>query len=563
MSSKQRVSAREVLEDIKSGMTDARLMQKYGLSERGLESLYRKLIERKIIRPSRIDGRGPVAALVLGGESQKTDPSPSLKTVPLSPEPKAAEPPAASGKAAPGADRPKPKAKPDQPSPPPPPPPGIPGMDPEQAKALADDVRQGTHQSELLRRYQMSPSQLKESIADLVAAGYLTASEARQDGPQKDEPARQTIDPNRCPSCKSLVYDGDRRCARCGQYLDIPEDYSGEPLPHEHMEAPETGISEDRYCAWEDQENQGIFGAYLQTASRALLSPTHFFANLPLDAGFVWPILFAVFSMVVSAVFTSLWVQLFHGGAGAAGIFGMLFLIVMTMIISLFVIPIALFVWSGLVHACLMLYGGANTGFQSTFRVLSYSSVTAVFSAIPIVGTIASLWAFYLGTVGLRETHETSTGKAAAAILTPVVVFALLGVIMAFVAAPFTAKRATTNKNMPSFSTSYTGQKLPVEVCEALAEYQASVDSAVSSGDFQQAKTELNTAISELGATLDQFKDHPNIEEVKQKATVYGMTRLSVLAFKQKFGGALGSIDGQMSSKINEFRTALESMCAQ
>ena len=565
MSSKQRISAREVLEDIKTGMTDARLMQKYGLSEKGLESLYRKLIDRKVIKPSRIDGRGPVAALVLDAAAQETASSASPNAAQPPSAPNAAQSPTPTGSVGPETSGPQPKPKRDRPSPPPPPAPGIPGMDSEQAKALAEDVKQGTHQSELLRRYQLSPSQLKERIAELVAAGYLSASETRQDGPKKDEPANKTRDPNRCPSCQSLVYDGDRRCARCGQYLDVPQDAAGPPQEsYDHSESVETGFDEERYCAWEDQEGQGVFGAYLQTASRALLSPTHFFANLPLDAGYVWPILFAVFSMVVSAVFSSLWLQLFYGGLGAAGLFGMLFLVVITMIVSLFVMPIALFIWSGLVHVCLILYGGANTGFQATFRVLSYSSVTAVFSAIPIVGTIASLWALYLGTIGLRETHETSTGKAAAAVLTPPLVFVLLGVIMALVAGPPSGSRASQpGKSPAAFSSNYTGEKLPVEICDALAAYQSKVDSAVSLGDFKQAQEEIKAAIEQLGETLDQFKDHPNIEEVRQKATVFGMTRLSVMAFKQKFGGAFGNVDGQMANKINEFRAALQSMCAQ
>ena len=40
--SKPKISAREVVQDIKSGMTDPELMQKYSLTPKGLESLFSK-----------------------------------------------------------------------------------------------------------------------------------------------------------------------------------------------------------------------------------------------------------------------------------------------------------------------------------------------------------------------------------------------------------------------------------------------------------------------------------------------------------------------------------------
>ncbi len=46
---RRRINAREVVSDIKSGMSDFLLMQKYALSSKGLQSLFRKLLAAGLI----------------------------------------------------------------------------------------------------------------------------------------------------------------------------------------------------------------------------------------------------------------------------------------------------------------------------------------------------------------------------------------------------------------------------------------------------------------------------------------------------------------------------------
>jgi len=56
MPEKKTVSAREVVADIRVGMTDAQLMAKYGLAEKGLESLKKKLLAAGLIVQAGLDG---------------------------------------------------------------------------------------------------------------------------------------------------------------------------------------------------------------------------------------------------------------------------------------------------------------------------------------------------------------------------------------------------------------------------------------------------------------------------------------------------------------------------
>jgi len=60
MPQKRALKAREVVNDIRSGMTDPELMEKNGLSAKGLQSLFRKLLEAKVITPAELEQRRSV-----------------------------------------------------------------------------------------------------------------------------------------------------------------------------------------------------------------------------------------------------------------------------------------------------------------------------------------------------------------------------------------------------------------------------------------------------------------------------------------------------------------------
>ena len=60
----------------------------------------------------------------------------------------------------------------------------------------------------------------------------------------------------------------------------------------------------------------------------------------------------------------------------------------------------------------IMVVGQGHSGFGATFRIVAYSSVTSLAGWIPFVGWIFSLYWLYMVTVGIREMHATTTGKA-------------------------------------------------------------------------------------------------------------------------------------------------------
>ncbi|MDQ3862926.1 MAG: YIP1 family protein, partial [Actinomycetota bacterium] len=77
-----------------------------------------------------------------------------------------------------------------------------------------------------------------------------------------------------------------------------------------------------------------------------------------------------------------------------------------------------------------LIVGSRNSGYEATLRVSAYSSETSLVSWIPFIGWIASLYGIYLAIVGIREVHNTTTGRAAIVVLIPVAVVIVLALII-------------------------------------------------------------------------------------------------------------------------------------
>lgn len=72
-------------------------------------------------------------------------------------------------------------------------------------------------------------------------------------------------------------------------------------------------------------------------------------------------------------------------------------------------------------HVMLLIVGGANRGYETTFRVTSYATFSLIWLfAIPYLGAlIGSIWLMVLLIIGFSKAHEISAGKAALAVLLP------------------------------------------------------------------------------------------------------------------------------------------------
>jgi hypothetical protein len=104
------------------------------------------------------------------------------------------------------------------------------------------------------------------------------------------------------------------------------------------------------------------------------------------------------------------------------------------LILTPIIIVIVLFIWSGIVHLFLMMLGGhkqSTSGYEGTFRAVSYAQVAAVAQIVPFVGPfIAGIWGLVLQILGVARLHRTSTGKAVGAVLLPIVLCCLCGIAL-------------------------------------------------------------------------------------------------------------------------------------
>jgi hypothetical protein len=176
--------------------------------------------------------------------------------------------------------------------------------------------------------------------------------------------------------------------------------------------------------------------SFVDVVRRIVLQPSAFFAGLPRQGSLLGPLVFALVCTEVSVLLVGLLTFLdVPGGVttlfGAQGDQGLL-----AFLGGLVVAPIAgavgVFLTALVTHLLVVLVvGSGHAGFGATFRIVSYSSVTGLVSWIPFVGLIFSLYRLYLATVGIREMHATTTGKALPVVLLPAILVLVLVVVVA------------------------------------------------------------------------------------------------------------------------------------
>jgi hypothetical protein len=92
---------------------------------------------------------------------------------------------------------------------------------------------------------------------------------------------------------------------------------------------------------------------------------------------------------------------------------------------------LSIFIGSAVYHVLLMLLGAARRPFETTMRVVAYAmGATSLLQVVPVCGAvIAAVWAIVANIIGLAQSHEISTGKAAAAVLIPILVCCVVSVL--------------------------------------------------------------------------------------------------------------------------------------
>ena len=187
---------------------------------------------------------------------------------------------------------------------------------------------------------------------------------------------------------------------------------------------------------WPPRDGDSAIDALATTWKESVFHPTEFFRRMPREFDFGWVLAYYLIIGVVAGGASLFWHMVLGPPTFLARIFPEMFegATVRNPVVDFLLSPLwlvfFLFFMGGVYHLCLKMVGGAKTGFGTTLRVLSYSSSPQIMVAIPFVGgLIGGIWGLVAMIIGIREAHETTTGKAIGALLIPMLFFLALGVI--------------------------------------------------------------------------------------------------------------------------------------
>jgi hypothetical protein len=191
------------------------------------------------------------------------------------------------------------------------------------------------------------------------------------------------------------------------------------------------GATQRSGLPWEHRQERGFFNAFVETLVMVLTKPGEAFSVMKREGGLGEPLIYALIGGclggIVSVLF-SLGLQSVGFFANRHDTFGAMagmgagsaaFIVLVPLLVV-----IGLFIGSAVVHLCLMIVGGANQPFETTFRVIAFSQGSAgPLQMIPVCGgLISGVWALVCNCIGLARAHDTDTGRAVLAVFLPVIV---------------------------------------------------------------------------------------------------------------------------------------------
>jgi hypothetical protein len=191
--------------------------------------------------------------------------------------------------------------------------------------------------------------------------------------------------------------------------------------------------------------------SFLEVARGVLVEPAAFFAGLggPRPGRLKGPLVFAIICGVVSSPLALLlepFNPLTRGQPGVGSSFSSLYgnnpvaaialAVLIVVLLPLFLV-LGVYIGAAIQHLFVFLFVRERRGFWGTFPVVAYGGAAiSLFSWIPILGYLASIYGIYVTTMGLREMHETSTTRALLAALFPTLLSLLFLVPALFLTPP-------------------------------------------------------------------------------------------------------------------------------
>ncbi|HSD65492.1 MAG TPA: YIP1 family protein [Vicinamibacteria bacterium] len=253
-----------------------------------------------------------------------------------------------------------------------------------------------------------------------------------------------------CPHCRHAVPDPPLGlCPNCGGDLQAGLVPAVPPVPRPEAPPPPppTGASASGFT-WDQRDRIGFLTALVETTRQVLTEPGTFFRAMPVTGGLGSPLLYAVVLGWVGLVAASLYQAIFRSVVGsgwaalgaerpelaallgwAEGWAGL----VAQVVFGGVAVVIGVFVATLILHLMLLLLGGAQRGFEATFRVVCFAEATSLLFLVPFCGQlVGGVWCVVLYVLGLAAAHGIGHGRAAAAVLLPILFCCCCAAVLAF-----------------------------------------------------------------------------------------------------------------------------------
>lgn len=272
----------------------------------------------------------------------------------------------------------------------------------------------------------------------------------------------------RCPTCRntfSTDRSGRQDCPHCGKPLVVPEPPPAAPPPGPAPSAPGPAAAPPppepqgpEGTPWERRQPGQAFAAWRETMVQALFEPGRLYAQARLDrprdqlsfALWTGSVFWMLGQLIERFVFSPQQEQmrkLMEGMLGNRPLQPWMRRLIesanqnsptMTLFAALLAplfILIFLYLNAGVTHLFALLLGQNKRGWGATFAACAYSMAPFALFVVPGCGAlVAIVWCAVLVGVGIKHTHGTTAGGAAATALSPYVVFccAACGLTMLF-----------------------------------------------------------------------------------------------------------------------------------
>lgn len=249
----------------------------------------------------------------------------------------------------------------------------------------------------------------------------------------------------RCPHCSqvfSTTASGDQPCPSCGASIHVP-DASETGGPGAGLGAgPNRPAPVREPTPWERRGELGRVQGWFRTLTASTLKPQYFWPSVEPRGAFFPALLWAWIGIAIMGIlsvpiFLMQWGEMQRAmveasaqtgpnpfldilqsmGAGSVGVGGVLFMVLLYPVFSLIVIAVT--------HVSAMIVGAAKQPFETTARAYYYAQGPQLLNWIPMLGFVAGIYSWVLFGWGIKELHGTTGGRAAAAVLLPMLVLCL------------------------------------------------------------------------------------------------------------------------------------------